>query len=83
MAGHRVMPDIQIGLRSGSYCGIADPKKGWGVWTLPWFHISASHVLQSGFIAAVSQEVASILLNVIRKKIGKWDPHVHYEKSSA
>lgn len=33
--------------------------------------------------AAVAQEAASVLLSVIRKEPGKWDPHVHYEESSA
>jgi len=83
MAGHTIMPEVQTCMRSGNYCGTADPEKGWDVWARTWFHTQASHIPQSCFIAAVAQEAASVLLNVIRKKIGKWDCHVHYEKSSA
>lgn len=33
--------------------------------------------------AALAQEAAPLLLDVLRKKAGKRDPRVHYEESSA
>lgn len=40
------------------------------------------HVLRS-CTAALAQEAAPALLDVIRERTGKWDPRVHYEESSA
>lgn len=57
------------------------PWEGWGVWAPAWSHTAPSS-LQSCF-SAVLTGGASALLNVIREKTGKWDPHVHYKKSSA
>lgn len=46
-----------------------------------WAHTAPS-TLQSCF-SAVLTGGASTLVHVIREKTAKWDPHVHYEKSSA
>lgn len=73
MGGHTAVPDVQKHPRAGS-------AGGHGVGTC-WSHTAPS-TLQS-CLSALLTGGASTLLNVIREKTGKWDPHVHYEKSSA